>query len=237
MKPDFLQEERGVRYQMEMLDIRNEDGSLTGEKKERTLVHRDGDLHGTAHVWLVRYRSDKRVAEVLLQKRSACKDSFPGCYDISSAGHIPAGEDFLPSAVRELREELGVTAKPEELHELFTHRGHAEETFYGKPFINNEYSKVYLMEYTGNGSFQLQAEEVESVRWMDYRACLDGIRNATLKNCIFEDEFEKVARGIEAYFAETGRPLAGADRRETWAEDAQNDLQDWIEEQGIYIRQ
>ncbi len=110
----------------ELLDLRNADGSRTGEVKERALVHRDGDLHGTAHVWLVRYRPDKGSAEVLLQKRSANKDSYPGCYDISSAGHIPAGQDFLESAMRELREELGVEAKPEELHEVFTHVGYAE---------------------------------------------------------------------------------------------------------------
>lgn len=222
----------------ELLDLRNADGSRTGEVKERALVHRDGDLHGTAHVWLVRYRPDKGSAEVLLQKRSANKDSYPGCYDISSAGHIPAGQDFLESAMRELREELGVEAKPEELHEVFTHVGYAEDVFYGKKFINHEYSKVYLLEYTGRvEDLKLQKEEVESVRWMDYRACLDGIRNATLKSCIFEDEFEKLTAAIEDYFRETGRPLACAEKTETWAEDAQNDLQDWIEEQGIYLRQ
>lgn len=40
----------------ELLDLRKEDGSRKGETKERELVHRDGDLHGTSHVWLVRYR-------------------------------------------------------------------------------------------------------------------------------------------------------------------------------------
>lgn len=222
----------------ELLDLRKKDGSLTGEVKERALVHQDGDLHGTAHVWLVRYRPDKGSADVLLQKRSAQKDSYPLCYDISSAGHIPAGQDFLGSALRELKEELGVEAKPEELHEVFTHVGYAEDVFYGKRFINHEYSKVYLLEYSGRTEdLKLQPEEVESVLWMDYRACLDGIRHATLKHCIFEDEFEELARAIEAYFRDTGRPLACAEKTETWAEDAQNDLQDWIEEQGIYLRQ
>ena len=26
----------------------------TGEVKERSLVHADGDIHGTSHVWIVR---------------------------------------------------------------------------------------------------------------------------------------------------------------------------------------
>ncbi len=201
---------------MEMIDLRNRDGSRTGEVKERTLVHRDGDLHGTSHVWLVRRRPDRGSADVLLQKRSADKDSFPGYYDISSAGHIPAGQDFLESAVRELGEELGIAAKPEELHFLFSHIGYHEQEFYGSLFKNHEYSYVYLYECDLEPQeMKLQDSEVESVLWIDYRECLDGIRNNTLKHCIFADEFEKLAEGIEDYFRRTGRPLACAAASDT----------------------
>ena len=48
---------------MEYLDIRTENGELTGEIKERTQVHTDGDIHGTSHVWLVRY-TDKNKNEI-----------------------------------------------------------------------------------------------------------------------------------------------------------------------------
>ncbi len=48
---------------MEMLDLRNRDGSLTGEVKERSLVHRDGDLHGTVHIWLDEYQEVVRQVE------------------------------------------------------------------------------------------------------------------------------------------------------------------------------
>lgn len=75
----------------------------------RSEAHRLGLRHRTSHVWLVPARKNG-VLEVLLQKRSDEKDSFPGCYDISSAGHIPAGQGFVDSALRELKEELGVTA-------------------------------------------------------------------------------------------------------------------------------
>ena len=94
---------------MEYLDIRTENGELTGEIKERTQVHTDGDIHGTSHVWLVRYTDkNKQKFDILLQKRAATKDAYAGCYDISSAGHIPAGQDYLESAVRELEEHYGV---------------------------------------------------------------------------------------------------------------------------------
>ncbi len=49
-------------------------------------------------MWIVR-KSDEG-AEVLLQKRAMNKDSFPGRYDTSSAGHIQAGDEPEESAIK-----------------------------------------------------------------------------------------------------------------------------------------
>ena len=102
--------------EMEMFDIRTPEGEPTGEVKERSAVHRDGDWHGTAHIWLVRRKNGK--IEVLLQKRSRLKETFPGCYDASCAGHLSAGDSFIQGALRELQEELGLEAKEEDLGEF-----------------------------------------------------------------------------------------------------------------------
>ena len=128
---------------MEYLDIRDKNGHPTGVIKERSLFHSDGDMQGTSHVWIVKI-NEKGSYDLLLQKRSENKDAFPGCYDISSAGHLPAGQDYLTSALRELEEELGIKAEPEQLHFMGLHEGKYEEIFYGKPFKNHEISHVYL---------------------------------------------------------------------------------------------
>ena len=94
---------------MEYLDILDEHGEPTGKIIERTTAHEKGILHRTSHVWICRKHNSN--IQILLQKRSRNKDSNPGCYDISSAGHIPAGSDFIDSALRELQEELGINAK------------------------------------------------------------------------------------------------------------------------------
>ena len=78
---------------MEYFDIVDEAGAPTGETVSREIAHRDGIRHRTAHVWIVR-RSESGW-DILLQKRSKEKDSFPGYYDTSSAGHIPASTDPL----------------------------------------------------------------------------------------------------------------------------------------------
>ena len=72
----------------EFLDIVNEKGEPTGQVVARDTAHEKGIWHRTSHVWLVRRKNG--IVQILLQKRTEMK-SFPGCYDISSAGHIPAG--------------------------------------------------------------------------------------------------------------------------------------------------
>ena len=174
---------------LELFDIIDSKGIPTGLVRERSLAHRYGDPHRTAHVWLIR-PNKKSGFDVLLQKRSSNKDSFPGHYDISSAGHVPSGMNFSESAIRELEEELGITASPEELKYIGLHDGEIITTFYGKPFHNHEISAVYvLVRDFPISSFRLQKEEVETVIWMDYEECLASMQNGTLPHCIFMNEF------------------------------------------------
>lgn len=182
---------------MELLELRREDGSRTGIVRERSFIHENGDLHGTSHVWIVR-PTKAGGFELLLQKRSKQKDSYPGCYDISSAGHIPAGNDYLDSALREMEEELGIRAQPKDLQEAFLHLGYAETEFYGKPFKNAEVSMVYLYDKPIElADLNLQEEEVEEVCWMEYEKVLAEVRleaerGQVEKYCIFLDELERV---------------------------------------------
>ena len=177
---------------MELLDIREADGSLSGKTMERTKVHEQGLLHGTSHVWIVRKNEDGRT-EILLQKRAADKDAFPGCYDISSAGHIPAGDDFLQSALRELEEELGIKAQERDLIYVGQITIYYEGEFYDKPFRNHEISKVYLYSReVDEKKLHLQEEEVESVKWMDLELCLETINKDSSGYCIPVRELEMI---------------------------------------------
>ena len=184
---------------MEMFDVIDEDGRPTGVIKERGVVHREGALHATSHIWIAR-PNEKSGYDILLQKRSANKDSHPGCYDISSAGHIAAGDEPLGSALRELEEELGIHAKPEHLKEIGVQYKNYEGEFYGKPFRDNQRSILYLYkEPIDIDKLTLQESEIESVVWMDYREALAAICSNAIRHCIYEEEFRKVgaALGLE----------------------------------------
>lgn len=181
----------------EYFDLLDERGENTGAVKERALVHRDGDLHGTAHVWI--FRPSPEGPSLLLQKRSEEKDAYPGCWDISSAGHLPAGSGYLESALRELQEELGLSAAPEELVFAGFHQRITHTEFHGAPFRDHEHAAVYVLRRdvppTG---FRLQREEVSEVRYFPAHWILSHFHDPSFSHCLMLDELELVIHTYES---------------------------------------
>lgn len=122
---------------MEIIDVLTSDGQATGRTKPKADVHRDGDWHRAAHLWLV-----ARDGRVLLQRRSASKENWPDLWDISVAGHVSAGEHSRDAAVREAFEELGLVLVPRDLTFLGTLRWHARLN--RGAYIENEFHDVYI---------------------------------------------------------------------------------------------
>ncbi len=168
---------------MEYLDIVSEDGQPTGAVVSRDEAHRKGILHRTAHVWAVRKKSGGY--DILLQKRSEEKESFPGLYDTSSAGHIPAGCEPLESALRELKEELGITASEDRLHYAGMFRIQYDKVFHGRLFRDREITSVYVYdEPVEISALTLQKSEVSEVRWFDLDTVWQEIQTASERFCV-----------------------------------------------------
>jgi isopentenyldiphosphate isomerase len=87
----------------EIFDVVNERDEVV-DRRPRSEVHRLGLKHRAVHVLIF-----NRRGQVFLQKRSMRKDRCPGAWDSSASGHLESGEDYDTGAVREVREELGVT--------------------------------------------------------------------------------------------------------------------------------
>lgn len=177
----------------EFLDIVDEKGQPTGEIIDRETAHAKGILHRTSHLWLAR-RKDGKV-QILLQKRAEHKSSFPGCYDISSAGHIPTGDGYLKSAIRELEEELGVTAEEKDLIYCGDRKVIWDDVFFGKPFHDRQISRVFLLWLDREEStFTLQEAEVGGVLWMNFEECYDGVKKGSFENCISLEELDIIRK-------------------------------------------
>ena len=168
---------------MEYLDVCTEDGRPTGQTVSRDAAHREGILHRTAHVWIVRQKQEGY--DILLQKRSMEKESFPGMYDTSSAGHIPAGEEPLPSALRELKEELGISAEADQLTFAGMFRIRYEKEFHGRLFKDNEVTWVYVYSAPVEADdLTLQASEVDEARWFDLEEVWTEIQTCRDRFCM-----------------------------------------------------
>ena len=181
---------------LDLLDVLDEKGNPSGLVRERTLVHLRGDFHRTVRVWIYRKREDRKV-EILLQKRSREKDTYPGCYDTSSAGHVLAGDEYFASACRELWEELGIKAREGELRLL----GFYDEKYvtpWGENlFKNHERNAVYLYEGAVDAAaLRLQKEEVDSVCWMELSRALSEVRAKNPEFCVPEEELLLLERAF-----------------------------------------
>ena len=86
----------------EILDIVDKQDQVIVQATRRE-THASHLLHRAVHVLIYNSRH-----ELLVQKRSATKDSFPGCFDSSAAGHLNADESYDAAAYRETQEELGL---------------------------------------------------------------------------------------------------------------------------------
>jgi len=145
---------------VELIDVVGPSGNPLRIIAPRTEVHRKGLWHRTVHIWVLNGKK-----ELLLQKRSWSKESFPGLWDISAAGHISAGDTSKRAALRELEEELGIPAREDELVFLFTIKGHYEDP--SRPFIDNEFSDVYLMRADiPINKVKVDRNEVDEVKYM-----------------------------------------------------------------------
>jgi len=115
----------------------------------RHIIHATGLRHRAVHILVF-----NEQGQLFLQKRSMKKDLNGGLWDTSAAGHVDAGEDYDISAVREIEEELGISA------------AHMLEPLFKLPAtaaIGMEFIQVYRCIH--NGPFNLAPDEIDEGDW------------------------------------------------------------------------
>jgi 8-oxo-dGTP pyrophosphatase MutT (NUDIX family) len=126
-------------------------------------VHRDGDWHGALHIW-VGGLDQRGCAFVLLQRRSATKDTWPGALDVAVGGHVRSGETLADTA-REAEEEIGLAVPAGSLVRLGRRFAH------GTTPPDNEVQEVFgLRSDLPLAAYRLHPDEVDEV----IRLPLDG---------------------------------------------------------------
>ena len=132
----------------EIFDVVDASDAVIGRGSRRE-IHAQRLRHRAAHILVF-----NSLGELFLQKRALNKDSSPGLWDSSAAGHVNSGEGYDACARRELAEELGlVPAEPLlRLFKLDSCAGTGEEF-------------VWVYRVRAEGPFVLNALEIDAGDW------------------------------------------------------------------------
>lgn len=112
----------------EILEIVDADDHVVGTAC-RAEIHRKNLMHRAVHLFVFNPNG-----EVYVQRRSASKDRHPRKLDSSAAGHVDPDESYETTAIRELKEELGIVAEVTEVLRISA-----------CPMTDNEHVVLYMV--------------------------------------------------------------------------------------------
>lgn len=122
----------------ELVDLLDADGNFTGGTALKSAAHKNGWFHPTVHIWAY-----TKNGMVLIQKRGANKDTHPFLWDVSVAGHVGAGEAIILAAIREVKEEIGLTLTENDLEKIGVFKSVHK---HGENLTDCEFHHTYITE-------------------------------------------------------------------------------------------
>ena len=153
----------------EILDVYDEHKKPTGEIVGRNEAHRNGVCHIAVGVYIV-----NKNKQILLQKRAATTRTNAGCWDMSAAGHVNAGETSADAVVRETREELGLGIKKGDMF-LFSSEPSEKKT---DKIWDKQHNERYIAWANPDvAKIKVDKSEVDCVRWFDFAEFKDMVQN------------------------------------------------------------
>jgi len=133
---------------MEIWDVYNRQGKVTGKVKTRDDVFSNDEYHLGTSLWIVNERG-----EMLIQKRSLLKRINPGKWSITG-GSAKAGESSEQACLREVSEEIGLRLDIKDIKLL--------SRSYGDSIIFDDY--IIFRDFSITDAV-LQADEVSEIKW------------------------------------------------------------------------
>lgn len=152
---------------MELLDIVDENNNFTGKSKDREMIHKEGLLHREVGVIIINEKN-----ELLLEKRAATKKQSPNKWNFC-AGHIESNETPEISMIREMKEEIGISANIEELKFINTYRANRK---LNNGQHNNMFIYIFLFKTDKEiKDYKIQIEELSEVKYFSIDEIIKAI--------------------------------------------------------------
>ena len=188
---DWTRPEGKFVLKSEKTDIYDESKNKTGEARTLDDVHWYGLRHRTIRLWFVNSKN-----QVLIQHRNHTSINFPDLWDSSAGGHIPAGEESLNAALREAKEELGVSLKESDLHYI----GNVEwvmKSNNGK-YSEDEINEIYMVRMDFDFDLENRHKyEIRDLKWMPLSEFKNKVAERSSEFVPHWEEYEKLIQEIE----------------------------------------
>ena len=162
---------------MEKRDLYDINKKLTGET-----IYKNEKIPANKYILVVLVFIQNSQGKFLIQKRSKQKD---GKY-ASTGGHPKTGETSIDGMITEIKEELGLTVKPEELELIFSGQENAKQVFFDIYYMRKDFNISDL---------KLQKEEVDFVEWLSFKE----VETLIKKDLFLESHAEELYRLKEIF--------------------------------------
>ena len=154
----------------EMYDVFTKDGEFLGTRPASVCKGDDpGFYYKVVRIILLNENN-----EILIQRRSSNVNYCPLKWELSASGHVDRGENELDAAIRETKEEIGVSLDANNMKLIHT------------SINRNALTYTYIARIKNTTEFTLQKEEVEEVKYVSLYE---------FKNIIYTDEFTPKENG------------------------------------------
>ena len=91
--------------------------------------------------------------ELLLQKRSLDKDTFPGFWTVSVSGHVAYGQSYDEAAQREMAEEIGLDLPLDFVDKIYLP-------------AEREFASIYRATLSSEVKINFDQDEISQVKWI-----------------------------------------------------------------------
>ena len=156
--------------ELEKRDLYDKNRNLTGET-----IFKGEEIPEGKYINVVLVFIQNSEGKFLIQKRSEIKN---GKY-ATTGGHPKSGETSLQGIITEVKEEIGVDVKPEDLVLYYGGRSDTEKVFWDDYYIKMDIPNIEEL--------KLQEEEVASVHWFS----ADEINELMKKEIFFMNHYEE----------------------------------------------
>ena len=155
---------------MEQRDLYDINRKLTGKT-----IYKGDSIPENNYIIVVLVFIQNSEGKFLIQKRSKIKN---GKY-ATTGGHPKSGENSIQGVISEVKEEIGLELKPDDIQLYYTGRSDSERVFWDDYYIKMDIEDI--------NNLTLQKEEVESVSWLS----IDEINSLMENNKFFENHYEE----------------------------------------------